>query len=383
MKGKIVSVFLASILCLGIVGCGSSKEKESGGVDSTTSESISETEQGDFKNISPRNGAEISILNSEMESFCEQETLVGTLVDAYVTKTDCFAPQSIEFSWSCEKAILGYTLTVALDENFTEIVTTCNVVGDSVVLENPYTGCEYFWKVNAIAESGEVLKSGTLSFKVKATPRPVSIQGVSNTRDLGGYATPNGRVKQGMIYRTAKFDDITPEGKSMAIDGLKIKTDLDLRNTGEGTAGMQSPLGCENYLRLSSPYYEIFSADQKAQVREIMKVFADESNYPIAMHCSLGRDRTGTIAFLINALLGVEERDLRMDYFLSAFSHAGSALDNATFVILEGNFERMYGGIYGTYSGETYAEKVESYLLSAGVTTEEIQAIKRIMLAQN
>ena len=383
MKGKIASIVLSGMLCFGMVGCGASKEKGSDDVESTTSESISETVQGDFKNISPRNGAEISILNDEMESFCEQETLVGALVDAYVTKTDCFAPKSIEFSWSCEKAILGYTLTIATDENFTENVTTCNVVGDSVLLENPYTGCEYFWKINAITESGEVLQSGTLSFKVKATPRPVTIDGVSNTRDLGGYATPNGRVKQGMIYRTAKFDDITPEGKSMAINGLKIKTDLDLRNTGEGTAGMQSPLGCENYLRLSSPYYEIFSTDQKAQVREIMKVFADESNYPIAMHCSLGRDRTGTIAFLINALLGVEESDLRMDYFLSAFSYAGSAMDSATFVMLEGNFERMYGGIDGTYSGETYAQKVESYLLSAGVTVEEMQAIKSIMLTKN
>ena len=382
MKGKIACILLSGALCLGMVGC-SSNEKGGDDVDSTTSEGVIGTEQGDFKNISPRIGEEISILNDEMESFCEQEDLIGVLVDAYVTKTDCFAPKSIELSWSCEKAILGYTLTIAMDENFTDVVTTCNVVGDSVLLENPYTGCEYFWKVNAIAESGEVLKSGTLSFKVKATPRPVTIDGVSNTRDLGGYFTPNGRVKQGMIYRTAKFDDITPEGKSMAIEGLKIKTDLDLRNSGEGTAGMESPLGCENYLRLSSPYYEIFSADQKSQVREIMKVFADESNYPIAMHCSLGRDRTGTIAFLINALLGVEERDLRMDYFLSAFSHAGSALDSATFVMLEGSFERMYGGIDGTYSGATYAEKVENYLLSAGVTTEEIQAIKSIMLTKN
>ena len=382
MKGKIACILLSGALCLGMVGC-SSNEKGGDDVDSTTSEGSIETEQGDFKNISPKIGEEISILNSELESFCEQEDLIGVLVDAYVTKTDCFAPKSIELSWSCEKAILGYTLTIAMDENFTDVVTTCNVVGDSVLLENPYTGCEYFWKVNAIAESGEVLKSGTLSFKVKATPRPVSIQGVSNTRDLGGYFTPNGRVKQGMIYRTAKFDDITPEGKIMAVEGLKIKTDLDLRNSGEGTAGMQSPLGCEKYLRLSSPYYDIFSADQKSQVREIMKVFADESNYPIAMHCSLGRDRTGTIAFLINALLGVGEYDLRMDYFLSAFSHSGTALDSATYVILEGSFERMYGGILDTYSGETYAEKVENYLLSAGVTTEEIQAIKSIMLTKN
>ena len=108
MKGKIASIVLSGMLCFGMVGCGASKEKGSDDVESTTSESISGTVQGDFKNISPRNGAEISILNDEMESFCEQETLVGELVDAYVTKTDCFAPKYIEFSWSCEKAILGY-----------------------------------------------------------------------------------------------------------------------------------------------------------------------------------------------------------------------------------------------------------------------------------
>lgn len=383
MKKRVFSLtglLLSGLMCFGAVGCGSSKDKDNGVTDSEYSENLPEEEQGYFKNISPTNGKEICIVNDEMENFLEQDELIGELVDAYVTNTDNFAPRSIEFSWSCEKAILGYTLTIATDENFTENVTVCNVVGDSVLIENPYTGCEYFWKLSATTESGELLKSEIFSFKVKSTPRPVYIDGVSNTRDLGGYNVANGRVKQGMIYRTAKFDDITPEGKIMASEGLKIKTDLDLRNVGEGSAGAQSPLGCENYLRLTSPYYSIFSADQKAQVREIMKVFADESNYPIAMHCSLGRDRTGTIAFLLNALLGVERGDLRADYFLSCFSKAGTALDGASYVVLERNFESMYDQIDVTYDGESYAKKVEAYLLSAGVTMEELNEIKRIML---
>lgn len=337
-----------------------------------------------FTALSPKNGSGVSIVNSEIENFLEQEELVGALVDAYVTKEDNFAPQNIEFSWSSEETVLGYTLTIATDENFTKNVTVCsNVVGDAVLLENPYTNCEYFWKINGITESGEALESSVYSFKVTATPRPVHIDGVSNTRDIGGYNVADGKVKQGMIYRTAKFDDITPAGILTANEGLKIKTDLDLRNVGEGTAGAQSPLGCENYLRLTSPYYSIFSADEKAQVREIMKVFTDETNYPIAMHCSLGRDRTGTIAFLLNALLGVGRMDLRVDYFLSCFSKAGTALDPATYVQLENNFNSMYYGLEDGYKGDTYAEKVENYLLSAGVTEAEIQEIKRIMIVEN
>ena len=37
---------------------------------------------------------------------------------------------------------------------------------------------------------------------------------------------------------------------------------------------------------------------------------ADENRYPVYIHCTGGADRTGTLAFLINALLGVGEDDL-------------------------------------------------------------------------
>ncbi|MBQ3019749.1 MAG: tyrosine-protein phosphatase [Clostridia bacterium] len=362
-------LFLSGMMCFSAVGCGSSKKASN---------------DGPFTALSPKNGSGVSIVNSEIENFLEQEELVGALVDAYVTKEDCFFPKSIVLSWECEQALTDCTITVATDKAFTKNVSVYNdACNNSSVIENGYTNCEYFWKINGTTESGETLESSIFSFKVKATPRPVYIDGVSNTRDIGGYNVAGGKVKQGMIYRTAKFDDITPQGLLIANEMLEIKTDLDLRNVGEGTAGAQSPLGCENYLRLTSPYYAIFDDDQKAQVRDIMQVFADETNYPIAMHCSLGRDRTGTIAFLLNALLGVERTDLRVDYFLSCFSKAGTALDSATYVQLENNFNNMYYGLEDGYKGDTYAEKVENYLLSAGVTVEEIEKIKDIMLEEN
>jgi protein tyrosine/serine phosphatase len=48
-------------------------------------------------------------------------------------------------------------------------------------------------------------------------------------------------------------------------------------------------------------------------------VLADESNYPIFFHCAIGTDRTGTLAYLINGLLGVPEEDLYYDYCFSNF----------------------------------------------------------------
>ncbi|MBR5632533.1 MAG: tyrosine-protein phosphatase, partial [Clostridia bacterium] len=48
-------------------------------------------------------------------------------------------------------------------------------------------------------------------------------------------------------------------------------------------------------------------------------------NYPIYLHCSLGRDRAGTLAYLISALVGVELIDLQRDYETSFFSVTGTS----------------------------------------------------------
>ena len=75
------------------------------------------------------------------------------LVDRWFSGDDAsdLPPQNIEFSWSSEEAVLGYTLTIATDENFTKNVAVCsNVVGDAVLIENPHTNCEYFWKINGV-----------------------------------------------------------------------------------------------------------------------------------------------------------------------------------------------------------------------------------------
>lgn len=45
-----------------------------------------------------------------------------------------------------------------------------------------------------------------------------------------------------------------------------------------------------------------------------LRVFANPDNYPIIFHCRGGADRTGSLAFILNALQGVSEADLIKDY---------------------------------------------------------------------
>lgn len=104
----------------------------------------------------------------------------------------------------------------------------------------------------------------------------------------------------------------------------------------------------------------------------IFKIFAKRENYPILFHCSGGRDRTGTLAFLLNGLLGVAEDDLCRDWEASVFSDDGMKFTS----------DRIKGLIsyLNTLPGATMRERCESYAKSCGITSEEIAAFRAIML---
>ena len=115
-------------------------------------------------------------------------------------------------------------------------------------------------------------------------------------------------------------------------------------------------------------------------VKDTVSIFADEQNYPILFHCSMGRDRTGTTAFLILGLLGVDEDTLRHEYYASFFSQQG-AFSETEFPLLIINMNRLVSGFddFGD-EDDTLQEKIHAYLLHIGVTEEEIQSIRNIWL---
>ena len=220
--------------------------------------------------------------------------------------------------------------------------------------------------------------------RVLCGPRTVDVEGVSNFRDAGGMATLDGnRIKQGMIYRGAKLDNITEAGKQTFLYELGIKTDYDLRTPGEGGAGVKSPVSDSlNYFNFDGRYYVgskgITTEENKKIVADEVRVFANPDNYPVYIHCSLGRDRTGTIVFILQALCGVGKNDLYADYEMSMFSVAGTMDNGNPF----GQINEVYNYINNYYTGATFAEKTENYLLSCGITAEEIATIRSLLIEE-
>ena len=223
------------------------------------------------------------------------------------------------------------------------------------------------------------------SFNVENTQRTISIHGVSNTRDLGGYINSNGeRTKQGIIYRGARLDNIDPNAKEEFKNKLCIKTDLDLRAAGEGAT---NPSGVDQTFNFSCPYYTGHSAGldsdsggYKENLGKAVTTFADVNNYPIYFHCSVGRDRTGAVALILNLLCDVDVETCFHEFMTSMFAVTGAYTKGSK--DFYNNFKN-YITFFNSYSGNKLSEKVEDYLIKeCGVTHDSIVNIKNIMLGK-
>lgn len=216
--------------------------------------------------------------------------------------------------------------------------------------------------------------------KILAERTTPEIEGTFNFRDLGGKVGFGGRtVRRGLLYRSARFDQIGEVGRNKIVGDLGVRTDLDLRSPKE-TAGLQgvSPLGTNVVFRLVPllSYELVGTKGGEAALREALKVVFEPANWPLAFHCKTGKDRTGTLAFVLLALLGVNEDAICLDWEKTAFHVPElSRMDHPS------RYDRLLQYFSGL-PGATLPQKVEGYVLRLGFTQEEVRGFRERMLGE-
>lgn len=299
------------------------------------------------------------------------------------------------------KGTAPYTVKLADNTDMTDAQTK-TVTSKSVEFGGTlYPGTSYYYEVTDKTQN--VVERGTVN-TVDKPVRIISAGGGRNIRDGGGWTTESGNaVQYGLLYRGAQLNGrnggpkLNEAGRKTFHDELGIKTELDLRNTSDDGGQTECAFGADcNYVKIAIGQYDSAVKNYKTQIKQIFELLADENNYPIYYHCNAGADRTGTLAFLVNGLLGVSEGDLTKDFELTSFGGQGRRLrsddtgsgygDSGVFQNDSSNYV-AWGSLVkyirdGYVKGDvtTLSGGIESYLLDIGVSQNDLNKIKVLML---
>ena len=216
------------------------------------------------------------------------------------------------------------------------------VSNDNGKLYNFIPGKTYYW-VSATDQTkyGYVRPTGER--------RLITINGTNrqtrNVRDLGGLpvdtngdGTIDGTIKYQKLYRGEKIWGTNRNGVTRTeFEKLGIYNELDLRTQGsEIVASEEDQL--TNYTPYEIVHYKIdhtefgsaateprfngksyYQLARDSAIEVMQQIVANNDDYAIYFHCRIGADRTGTLAYILEGLLGVPTEYRHQDYELTTF----------------------------------------------------------------
>lgn len=369
--------------------------------------------------IAPKQGDTVPVVTDQQRSFINMDpverkakfrdkeqrpSIIGTInKQASKGRLSCW-PAETKFEW---KAAEGNEYTVKVMRKSDKAVHFEETVkGGSVMVDNLDSNTEYIWTVTGGGDSGSSsFKTEDIEITVHRFP------GVPNVRDIGGAKGLDGlRIRQGLMFRSfapscqpkytfytqkevdelkleQKVDKngkkqrvmksreptkstISPAGVAYIEKRFGIKTDIDLRNDAETYGLTNSPFGAN--CKWEHHTYGAYTLTPRAFAK-IFKLLLDENNYPVDFHCYAGQDRTGTLAYVLEGLLGASEDHLLLDYQMTGFWNPG--IGNST-----SSYEKMQKDYAKKYPDMSYIQAIEKDVMRLGFTMDDINKYRSIML---
>ena len=173
--------------------------------------------------------------------------------------------------------------------------------------------------------------------------RRLRLEGMYNTRDLGGYAVPGGRTKYGVFLRSERPNNLS-ENDARALRDYGVTMCLDFRSEVERG---REPSDYENFDWVEYRHIPTYTPDGfntgldrywvsdlthgrfpwvyaynyiidggQDWIRRCLEAAA-ECEGVLQFHCTTGKDRTGVFAAILLTIAGVEKWDVVADYCVS------------------------------------------------------------------
>ena len=203
-----------------------------------------------------------------------------------------------------------------------------------------------------------------------------------NVRDLGGWACDGGTVKYGLLIRGGK---LSAADRAVLVGELGVQHEIDLRgkegrDPSDGDVVTESPLGGDVWFTIAdkAAWYTLTPvATWQTYLRCVIDAVTHRE--PVYFHCTSGADRTGTLACVLEGLLGMSQSDIDKDYELTCF-YSGTGTDANARRRNESDWKGLLNAI-NAVSGKTFRDKCVRFAVgTCGMTMADINAFRAAMI---
>ena len=297
------------------------------------------------------------------------------------------APRPVRLTWEHETGAEAQRIEVSESSTYSDsIVFTIHKDSAAYNLYNMIPGKIYYYRIIS-TKGGNNTKVGSGVIEPTGMLRWLLAEGTWNVRDMGGWPGLGGHpIKYGQLFRGGQLTNpkdpynvlLTSNG-IQAMRNAGIRAELDLRSNSQAHYSTTAIAGngyAADFTNIPTTSARMWQYDKDdSNIKAIQWVINElKAGKPVFYHCQNGADRTGTIGFLIGALLGMNESDLAKDYELTTFCQAAAvAFDNTEvgFARLR-NYEGKKGSVDSSSDPKDYmfAPLIDKLRTVSGTSTQ-------------
>lgn len=211
--------------------------------------------------------------------------------------------------------------------------------------------------------------------------RPTSAE-AWNVRDLGGWPCDGGTVQYGLLIRGGR---ITDADRDVLVGELGVQHEIDLRgkegrDPSDGEIAVASPLGSDVWFTIAQKA-AMYTLTPVETWQMYLRCVIDAVTHrePVYFHCTAGADRTGTLACVLEGLLGMSQSDIDKDYELTTF-YSGAGTDANARRRNEQDWIKLISAI-NEVSGDSFRDKCVHFAVgTCGMSMADINAYRAAMI---